>query len=121
MKQFIKKVFNKFGVEIRRIPPEYNAELYKVVSLQTKNDIRGNMLLSYLNKLFLLKEGESIPNSHTNYWESWQIAQTFLDLGYNVDVINSFNDQFIPEKKYDIFVGHRQKYERISNGRGFGD
>jgi len=116
LKKIIKNIINEFGVEIRRIPPE--DKLYKVVSLVSKVAPVGNMLLSYLNEPFLLDEGESIPNSHTNYWESWQIANTFLDLGYNVDVVNSYNHKFVPGKKYDIFVGHRNQYERIAKMLG---
>lgn len=112
MKSFIKKVFNKFGIEIRKIPLDDDRD--KVVSLVSKVVSRGNMLLSYLNEPFLLNEGEPISNSHTNYWESWQIANIFLDLGYNVDVINSYNYKFVPEKNYDVFVGHRNQYERIA-------
>jgi hypothetical protein len=90
----------------------------KVVSLESKNAVRGNMLLSYLNEPFLISEDESLPNYHTNYWECWQIANTFLDLGYNVDVINSYNNKFVPRKKYDILVGHRNQYEKIAKMLG---
>lgn len=118
MKSIIKKVFNKFGIEIRRIPPDDNRELYKVITLETKNIFRGYMLLSYLNEPFLLKKGESFPNNHTNYYECWQIANTFLDLGYNVDVVHSYNNKFVPTDKYDIFIGHRNQYERIAKMMG---
>jgi glycosyltransferase involved in cell wall biosynthesis len=114
MKSLVKNIFNKFGIEIRKIPLIYDNEANKVVSLKSENDFRGSMLLSYINKPFLLVEGESFPNTHSNYWECWQIANTFLDLGYNVDVINSNNNEFVPVKKYDIFVGHRTRFERLS-------
>jgi glycosyltransferase involved in cell wall biosynthesis len=90
----------------------------KVVSLESKNAVRGNMLLSYLNEPFLISGEESLPNYHTNYWECRQIANTFLDLGYNIDVINSYNEIFVPRKKYDIFFGHRNQYERIAKMLG---
>jgi Glycosyltransferase len=114
MKKLIKYAFNKFGVEIRKFSLDYNREVDKVVSLESKNGVKGNMLLSYLNKPFLLTEGESFPNDHTAYWECWQIANTFLNLGYNVDVIDRLNQNFTPQKKYDIFVGHRHRFERFS-------
>jgi glycosyltransferase involved in cell wall biosynthesis len=114
MKLLVNKIFNMFGVEIRSILPEDISEKNKVISLRSKSGFRGNMLLAYLNKPFLLAEGESFPNSHTNYWECWQIANTFLDLGYNVDVIDYFNHNFTPQKEYNIFVGHRHRFERLS-------
>jgi len=107
-------MFKRFGVEIRKFPPDHNGKLETVVSLVSKYGSHGNVLLSYLNEPFLLDEGESIPNSHTNYWECWQMAETFLELGYYVDVINSYNYSFISDKNYDIFVGHRNQYERIA-------
>ena len=118
MKKLIKNIFNRFGVEIRNIPLDNNREVDKVVSLESKNGFQGNMFLSYLNKPFLSTGGDSFPNGHTAYWECWQIANTFLNLGYNVDVIDRLNHNFTPLKKYDIFVGHRHRFERFSEFLG---
>lgn len=59
---------------------------FRVVSLKPKQPSQGNVLLSYRIEPFLLKS-DNLPNNHTWYWECRQIAQTFLDLGYCVDVI----------------------------------
>ena len=56
-----------------------------------------------------------MPNDHTNRWESVQIAQSFLDLGYQVDVISENNDWFVPVKQYSFFVGNRINFDRIAN------
>ena len=74
----------------------------------------GRVLLCYVNHPFFRKPGQPMPNDHTNRWESWQIAKTFLDLGYSVDVINENNDRFVPAKPYSIFVGNRTNFDRIA-------
>ena len=86
----------------------------KLISLKPNGGIRGYVLLSYLISPFLLKEGQSISNSHTNQWECFQIAQTFLDLGYEVDVIDYTNEEFIPKKDYSFFIDIHSNMERIS-------
>ncbi len=91
---------------------EYN-KCFRVVSLKSPQN-KGNALLSYRIEPFLLKPGEPIPNDHTWYWECLQIAQTFLDLGYNVDVIQFHNEKFEPQKDYAFFVDIRDRLEGLA-------
>lgn len=63
----------------------------------------------------MLREGDPFSNAHSHDWESYQIAQTFLDMGYYVDVISYLNRWFVPEKSYDIFVAARTNFDRISS------
>src|SRR3989304_4986334 len=86
----------------------------KVVYLPPKGEHKGNVLLSYIIEPFLIRKGDTISNIHTHYWESWQIAQTFLDHGYAVDVIHYENTSFVPSKKYDYFVSARTNLETIA-------
>ena len=74
---------------------------------------RAGTFVAYIINPFLLKPGQPIPTSHTNYWESWQMAQTFLELGYAVDVIHYSNVRFEPEKHYDVLVDARFNMERL--------
>jgi glycosyltransferase involved in cell wall biosynthesis len=74
----------------------------------------GDVLLCYENRAFLLKPGDPFPIDHTNRWESWQIAKTFVDLGYRVDVINENNFSFVPTNSYAFFVGNRINFDRIA-------
>ncbi|MEH2074370.1 MAG: glycosyltransferase [Nostoc sp.] len=90
------------------------AKTLQVVSLKPKQPSKGNVLLSYRIEPFLLKPGEPMPNDHTWYWEVWQIAQTFLDLGYNVDVIQFHNDKFVPQKDYAFFIDIRHRMEALA-------
>jgi glycosyltransferase involved in cell wall biosynthesis len=114
MKRLVKNAFRKVGIEITKTQRDSNDDKTKIVSLTSKKGFKGNVLLSYIIAPFLLPEGETIPNAHTNYWESWQIAHTFLDLGYNVDVIHYLNATFIPEKEYSFFIDARRNLERLA-------
>jgi len=111
MKKLMKEIFRKCGVEIRPYVPNVYE---KTVSLEPEKQTQGTVLLSYHIKPFLLKSDEPIPNSHTSQWRCLQIARTFLDLGYSVDVIDSHNHVFQPKKPYVLFVGHRINFDRIA-------
>ena len=75
--------------------------------------VRGDALVAYIADAFLLKTGPEpideslVPHSHTHWWESLQIVQTFLDLGYRVDAISWQNTSFVPQKKYDVVLDVR--------------
>jgi len=85
-----------------------------VVSLAPDEPPAGSVLLSYIIDPFLLGPDEPLPSRHTHYWESWQIARTFLDLGYAVDVISWRNTEFVLRKDYAFFVDVRHNLERIA-------
>jgi glycosyltransferase involved in cell wall biosynthesis len=87
---------------------------FSFISLKPERRPQGDVLLSYADEPFYLKPGQPASNSHTYHWESLQIATTFLDLGYGVDVINWTNDRFIPRKDYSFFIDCRKNLERIA-------
>jgi glycosyltransferase involved in cell wall biosynthesis len=87
-----------------------------VMSLRPDGPVRGNVLFSYKQALdtFLLKPGEPISSTHTNYWHSMQMVNTFLGLGCAVDVIDHSNNSFLPEKDYSVIVDVRRNLERLA-------
>ncbi|AFY56673.1 glycosyltransferase [Rivularia sp. PCC 7116] len=87
-------------------------ERRRMISLKPNRSAVGNVLLSYVLSPFNLKPGQPIPTSHTQHWECLQMAKTFLDLGYNVDVIWFYNDVFVPKKDYTFFIETRWNLER---------
>lgn len=91
---------------------EINGYDRRVVTLKPAKPSRGNVLLCYDNLAFLAPRQEL--NDHTRRWEARQIAQTFVDLGYEVDVIGENNVYFLPAKHYSIFVGNRINFDRIA-------
>lgn len=110
VERIINKIaLNKLGFELRRL----DTRVASIASLKPEKSVKGNMLISYVIDPFFMRE-EDLPTSHTRFWESLQIARTFLDKGYCVDVINFDNSDFVPEKKYDFFVGSRTNFQRIA-------
>ena len=85
-----------------------------VIRLEPNGDPKGKVLFSYIIDGFLLKPEESIPNSHTNFWQSLKMAETFVELGYIVDVISWRNTTFIPKDNYYAFVDVRRNMERLA-------
>ena len=75
---------------------------------------KGRLLLSYLTAPF---EDPSILLSftgHSNHWECFQIGQTFLDLGYEVDVIN-WNDEELPRgRDYSVCIDIHRNLENFA-------
>jgi glycosyltransferase involved in cell wall biosynthesis len=99
---------------IQRTLREIERPDQQVVTLKPEGSSRGNVLWSYISAPFLLKPGEAMPTSHTQYWESYQMVNTFLELGYSVDVINYTNRTFIPSKDYAFFIDARRNLERLA-------
>lgn len=86
----------------------------KVVSLRPEGPSRGNVLVSYISDGFFLKPGQAIPHTHTNYWETLQIAQTFVGLGYSVDAVSRLSNTFVPQKDYSFFTGVRWGVHKVA-------
>ena len=75
--------------------------LPRVVSLRPKQKPAGYVLLSYLTGPFIRPE---VARHFSNRWECRQMAQTFLDLGFGVDVIDWFDRRFVPRRPYRFLV-----------------
>ena len=86
----------------------------RVVSLSPDGREVGRVLLSYVIDPFLASPGEDASNAHTHHWESLQIAQTFLDRGYCVDVVSYLNHRFVPQQPYRFLVAARTDLQRLS-------
>jgi hypothetical protein len=100
--------------EIRMRMKEHSDPEKIVVSLSPEGERRGRVLFSYIINGFLLKSGEPMPNKHTNFWQTARMAETFVELGYEVDVIHYTNSSFIPSKQYAYMVDVRHNLERLA-------
>ena len=79
--------------------PDHN----KTISLKPHKPARGNVLLAYLTDAFLVDDVQTVPYGHPAYWESFQMAKTFVDFGYSVDVISAADAEgFTAGKKIRI-------------------
>ena len=84
----------------------------RVVSLRTKNP-RGTALLSYTTLPFTLLNDNMLAG-HSNYFEVRDMAQAFIEQGYNVDVIDHTNSTFIPKTQYSYFLDIGNNIERFA-------
>jgi len=87
---------------------------HKVVRLTPEGPCRGNVLVSLINEPFLRKPDEPISHAHTHDWETVQIVQTWLDMGYAVDIIRWTNNEYLPDKDYAVFIDARANLERLA-------
>jgi glycosyltransferase involved in cell wall biosynthesis len=83
-------------------------------SLKPEGTTRGKVLLSYIPDAFTSPDAEALSHRHTHYWESSQIAATFLANGFSVDVVHYDDANFVPRKDYDILVSARTNLERLA-------
>jgi glycosyltransferase involved in cell wall biosynthesis len=75
----------------------------------------GRVLVSYIIESFIVDPDDPVFRSHTNYWETRQIVNTFLELGYAVDLISYRNTSFRPDCNYDYLVGARTNMEQLAS------
>jgi glycosyltransferase involved in cell wall biosynthesis len=75
--------------------------LPRVVHLRPHRKPVGHALLSYLTGPFIQPRS---ARHFSNRWECRQMAQTFLDLGIAVDVIDWHDERFVPRREYRFLV-----------------
>jgi len=93
----------------------YSQLLYRdVITLNSTKKSEKNVLLSYITHPFRIKSDDPAFYSHTNTWECLQIAKTWLNYGYNVDIIDWNNNRFIPKKDYAVFIDIHSNMERLA-------
>ena len=111
MKRFLKRVLRRTGLEIYRTA---SPSQLKMLSFEPKGTPRGTVCISNTFGPFMLAPDVPIPNKHTCDWEAFQIVNTFLELGFAVDVVHFVNRFFEPQKEYSVFVGVLASFGRIA-------
>lgn len=81
-----------------------------VIKLKTNTSPKkGAVLLSYTTLPFL--DAGSFEG-HSNRWECWAIAQIFLELGYDVDVIDYTNKKYKIKQNYAFCLDIHNNLEK---------
>ena len=111
IKAALRQTLHTLGLGIRRYRPPYPTGCASLSTSATNP--RGNVLVAYILEPFLRSPSEPISTAHTHFGESLLIAEAFLEIGYNVDVIDYRNGDFRPRKQYDLFVSARTNLEHI--------
>ncbi|MGB5725947.1 MAG: hypothetical protein WBM52_01920 [Thiogranum sp.] len=92
-----------------------------LVRLQPDKRLRGRMLLSYATQVYEgLLRGQPFNRNHISAWHNFQIARTFLDLGFQVDVIPFDDHRFTPKVDYDVTVDINSNIGRLADRLGPG-
>lgn len=85
----------------------------RVINLAPRGKKKGEVLLSYVTLPFL-NDSPRVLGGHSNRWEALAMANAFVERGYAVDVIDITNRDFIPKKKYEIFVDNGTNMDRLA-------
>jgi hypothetical protein len=104
---------------IKRAVIEAYSPLNRVIRLGPEKRTSGRVLISFYIQPYLLDSAKPIPRDHpyywhASYWECTEMARSFLERGYAVDVISWENDRFIPRDTYEIFLDCRHNMERLA-------
>ena len=111
LKRLLLQTARGLGLDIGRYNPGFPTG---IVSLPPEGISRGNVLLAYILEPFLSRRSKSISTSHTHHGESMLIADTWLQQGYSVDVIDYRNHEFVSQKRYDFLVSARTHLATIA-------
>lgn len=88
-----------------------------MVTLEPQQASIGRVLMSTGVGVYeRIRNGEGFPTYHASGWENWQQSQTFLNLGYTVDVIDFTNKRFVPNRRYDIVLDVLSNLGRFAPG-----
>lgn len=117
MRHLIKSAALKLGFEIRRTHAAARPSS-EVVELTARGVRRGAVLISYIIEPFILQRDDPALKTHNHFGESALIAETYRELGYDVDIIDYRNAAFVPRKDYALFTGARTNFARIAQQLG---
>jgi len=112
MLRLLNRLLQIIGLEVRRRPRAATGS-GKLASLRPSGTPVGNVLISYIPDDVLSAE-DKVSVSHTHYWECRQMTHSFRNAGFNVDVVDFADNEFIPQKSYDILVSARTNLERLA-------
>ncbi len=110
----LQKVRRLIG-EVKKESRDRRSPERRVITLSPNGSSRGRVLFSFIIDGFFLESDQPIPKTHTNIWQSLKMAETFVDLGFHVDVISYTNTRFVPNDDYAFFVDVRRNMERLSD------
>lgn len=101
MKRFREVASSALG-RLRRPPPAHGFER-PVMRLSRRRPRRGRVLLSLATKVYeRLMAGETLDTTHVAAWQNFNISRTFLDLGFDVDVMCWDDNRSKLDGPYDI-------------------
>ena len=110
MPAVINRLLRPLGLELRRLSPKRQ----RTATVAAPGPARGRVLLSYILDPFLVDDPSQISHAHTHDWECWQMAATFAARGFDVDIVQFDDTNFVPKENYQILVSARTDLERLA-------
>jgi glycosyltransferase involved in cell wall biosynthesis len=74
-------------------------------TLEPEGEPKGNVLLAFIVRGLL---EDPVPSTHTQFWETLAMARAWRDL------IDNYNFDFSPRRRYDFLVAARMILERLA-------
>jgi hypothetical protein len=110
LKTMIPPLKSKIGAVLnsrkaKRVISDFDEYLPRQIS-GTSGDSGKKALISYVVYHLLPPPGKRDTDNFSNAGISQYIPRALNELGYSVDIVNYDNRQFVPRKKYDLFIGH---------------
>jgi len=112
IKDKVKNTLDDIGVEITF--PGFGIQSKTFITMKPEGEIYGKALLALIIEPFLLGDGQNVSSKHTNEQESLEIANVFLELGFEIDIISKLRPKFKPDSDYTFYVNHRTNFEKFT-------
>lgn len=109
-----KEIFNGMYNFFRAYKNKITNKLFGMVSIKCSGPKKGTVLVSYITGPFTLAPGEFFTDPHSNYFVAEEMAGQFLKRGYDVDVIDWNNYEFMPKKQYDVVIDIDKNLSRLA-------
>lgn len=74
----------------------------RVITLHPHDPSGRRALVSYIKESVLWNESDRRFDGHSNKWESREVVNIFLDMGYVVDIVAWSDTTFVPRRAYDV-------------------
>ena len=116
----IKKLnqFNLYSIIVKRLLIQFKTKRSQLGSRHYFKNLDNsenapNVLITYVSEVYDRKDDKPWMEGHANRWQTIEITNLFLNKGFNVDIIDHKDLDFVPKKKYDIIFGHEPLYWKL--------
>jgi len=113
----IKKLnqFNLYSIIVKRLQAQFKTKHSNLGSRHYFKNLNNsenapNVLITYVSEVYDKEDDKLWMEGHANRWQTREITNSFLNKGFNVDIVDHRDLEFVPEKKYDIIFGHEPLY-----------
>ncbi|MCP5181858.1 MAG: glycosyltransferase [Pseudomonadales bacterium] len=88
---------------------------FRVFRLKPVNRPAGRVLISMGSLVYSeLRDGLPIRTLHPAAWKNWNLARTFLDLGFQIDAAPSDAQPLFAGKSFDVVIDVRSNLQHLS-------